>query len=118
MRLLCQPLLFFLVLLFLAGCTTKDYRTASRASAGVAPSPATSREAVLQIYGAPPWGWRGWFAIHTWIAAKPANAEFYSAGSFSPASACGPSDTACGAPASAGGAPDIGSVNPPSPEAN
>ena len=77
MRLLCKPLLFFLVLLFLAGCTTKDYRTASRASAGVAPSPATSREAVLQIYGAPTWGWRGWFAIHTWIAAKPANAESY-----------------------------------------
>jgi hypothetical protein len=32
---------------------------------------------VLLIYGAPAWGWRGWFAIHTWIAAKPTNEEFY-----------------------------------------
>jgi uncharacterized protein YceK len=77
MRLLCKLLLFSLIFLFLTGCTTKDYRTASRESAGVAPSPSTSREAVLQIYGAPTWGWRGWFAIHTWIAAKPANAESY-----------------------------------------
>lgn len=41
------------------------------------PFPTASKEAVLQIYGAPAWGWRGWFAIHTWIATKPANAEFY-----------------------------------------
>jgi hypothetical protein len=25
---------------------------------------------VLQVYGASAWGWRGLFAIHTWIAAK------------------------------------------------
>jgi hypothetical protein len=77
MRLLHNPILFSLLLLCLTGCTTRDYRTASRASAGMAPSPAASSEAVLQIYGAPTWGWRGWFAIHTWIATKPANAESY-----------------------------------------
>ena len=70
-------ILFSLILLVLTGCSTKDYRTASRESAGIAPSPTASREAVLQIYGAPAWGWRGWFAIHTWIATKPANAESY-----------------------------------------
>lgn len=70
-------LLFSLILLALTGCSTKDHRTASREPAGIAPSPAISREAVLHIYGAPAWGWRGWFAIHTWIAAKPANAEAY-----------------------------------------
>jgi hypothetical protein len=47
-----------------------DWRTASRQSAGIAPDPAITKEAVLHVYGADAWGWRGWFAIHTWIAAK------------------------------------------------
>jgi len=48
----------------------KTWRTASRQSAGMAPGPSVTKEAVLQVYGADTWGWRGWFAIHTWIAAK------------------------------------------------
>lgn len=57
--------------LVLSGCTSSgDWRTASRESAQLAPDPATTEEAVLQVYGADAWGWRGWFAIHTWIAAK------------------------------------------------
>ena len=48
----------------------KDWRTASRESAEIAPDPSITNEAVLHIYGANAWGWRGWFAIHTWIAAK------------------------------------------------
>lgn len=70
-------LLFSLLIFSLTGCTTKDHHTASREPAGIAPSPAVNREAVLQIYGAPTWGWRGWFAIHTWIAAKSTNEESY-----------------------------------------
>ena len=70
--LLLIPLIFSL-----AGCAPKDYRTASRESAGIAPNPLTSREAVVQVYGASAWGWRGWFAIHTWVATKPANADSY-----------------------------------------
>jgi hypothetical protein len=69
--------LLFLILAALAGCAAKDYRTASRESAGIAPDPATNREAVLQIYAAPAWGWRGWFAVHTWLATKPVNADSY-----------------------------------------
>jgi hypothetical protein len=54
----------------LNGYTAKDWRTASRESAKIAPDPSTTPEAVLHVYGAKAWGWRGWFAIHTWIAAK------------------------------------------------
>ena len=43
------------------GCSTdKSWRTASRESAGIAPDPAATHEAVLHVYGADAWGWRGW----------------------------------------------------------
>jgi hypothetical protein len=59
----------FLVGLVGSGCSSgNDWRTASRASAGIAPNPAETHEAVLHVYGARAWEWRGWFAIHTWIA--------------------------------------------------
>lgn len=66
-----------LLLASLLGCATKDYRTASRESAGIAPDPSTNHEAVVQVYGASTWGWRGWFAIHTWIATKSTDAAAY-----------------------------------------
>ncbi len=61
---------FSLLLLLLPACSNKDWRTASRETSGIAPDPLVMKEAVLQVYGASAWGWRGWFAIHTWIAAK------------------------------------------------
>ena len=73
-----QVLVLVLHGLILAGCSgDKDWRTASRESAGIAPDPASTREAVLQVYGARAWGWRGWFAIHTWIAAKHTDETSY-----------------------------------------
>lgn len=57
--------------------TVEDWRTASRESAEIAPDPSTSKEAVLHVYGANAWGWRGWFAIHTWIAAKKTGETAY-----------------------------------------
>ena len=64
-------LLLGLTLFLLPGCSANtDWRTASREPAGIAPNPLVTKEAVLQVYGATTWGWRGWFAIHTWIAAK------------------------------------------------
>lgn len=53
------------------------WRTASRISAGIAPDPVLTPEAVVQVYGARAFGWRGYFGIHTWIAVKPANAQIY-----------------------------------------
>ena len=59
------------ILLLASACSSgRDWRTASRESAGIAPDPAKTPEAVLLVYGADAWGWRGWFAIHTWVAAK------------------------------------------------
>jgi hypothetical protein len=67
-----------LMALFLTGCSSgKDWRTASRESAGLAPDPDLTHEAVVQVYGADAWGWRGWFAIHTWIAVKRSGEGFY-----------------------------------------
>lgn len=64
--------------LFLFSCSSnKDWRTASRESAGIAPDPAETNEAILHVYGADTWGWRGWFSIHTWIAAKRAGEAVY-----------------------------------------
>lgn len=63
--------------LFLLGCSNNDWRSTTRASAGIAPDPKTTPEAVLQVYGADVYGWRGIFAIHTWISVKPANADRY-----------------------------------------
>lgn len=68
--------LLILVLVLLAGCAG-DWRTASRAPAGIAPAAASTSEAVIQVYTAPTWGWRGWFAVHTWIAMKPEAAQGY-----------------------------------------
>ena len=46
-------------------------------SIGQAPDPAESREAIIQVYAARVWGWRGAFAVHTWIAVKLENAATF-----------------------------------------
>jgi hypothetical protein len=43
----------------------------------LAPDPVEFTDAVIQVYGADVWGFRGNFAIHTWLAVKPENAENY-----------------------------------------
>ncbi len=54
-----------------------DWRTASRAPVGLAPDPARTAEAVVQVYAARAVGVRGLFGVHSWIAVKPASARAY-----------------------------------------
>ena len=56
---------------------SRDWRTASTAPVGLAPDPVTAREPVVQVYAARTVGWRGAFAVHTWLAAKPQDADTY-----------------------------------------
>jgi hypothetical protein len=49
----------------------------SREPSGQAPDPATTPEAVVQVYAARTVGWRGLLAVHTWIAVKPSGAPSY-----------------------------------------
>lgn len=72
-----RKILLIFLLVALTGCTTKFWRTTSREPAGIAPDPATSREAVLQVYGAASWGVPGLIAIHTWIAGKASHETSY-----------------------------------------
>jgi hypothetical protein len=55
----------------------RDFRTADRSSAGIAPRPEITPEAIVQIYYARALNWRGIFGVHTWIATKPQNAQEY-----------------------------------------
>ena len=68
------------VLLFLgllASCSNSDWREASREPAGMAVDPTTEKRAVIEVYAADAFSWRGWFAVHTWIAVKPQDATEY-----------------------------------------
>src|SRR5262245_28416999 len=44
---------------------------------GLAPDPASTPQAVIQIYAARAVSWRGVFSVHTWLALKPTGAERY-----------------------------------------
>ena len=51
----------------------QDWRTADRSSAGIAPDPRNTPEAVVQVYAARAFNWRGALAVHTWV---PASGDF------------------------------------------
>ena len=71
-----------LLLALAAGCSAvgrvgQSWWELRRDSSGQAPDPATTRDAVVQVYAARTVGWRGVMAVHTWIAVKPSDAEAY-----------------------------------------
>ncbi len=51
---------------------------ARRDPSGLAPDPATTPEAVIQVYAARAVKWRGAFAVHSWVVVKPSAAQRYS----------------------------------------
>ncbi|GAA0814121.1 DUF3750 domain-containing protein [Colwellia sp. D2M02] len=67
-----------LLLLFVNACSNNDWRTASREPAGIAPVPSEESRAVIEFYAADAFSWRGWFAVHPWIAIKEEQASEYS----------------------------------------
>jgi hypothetical protein len=46
-------------------------------SAGLAPDPAITPEAVVQVYAARAWGWKGILAVHSWIVMKREGASAF-----------------------------------------
>lgn len=54
-----------------------SWSQAPRHSTGLAPNPAAHRAAVVQVYAARAFNWRGIFAIHPWISIKPEDADSY-----------------------------------------
>ena len=57
---------------------TRSWRTAARHSAGIAPDPVRLADtAVVQVYAAATYGWRGYFAVHPWIIYKRAGDTAY-----------------------------------------
>ncbi|WP_041583461.1 DUF3750 domain-containing protein [Bdellovibrio bacteriovorus] len=55
----------------------QDWRTATRDSAHLAPTPQEEKGAVVQVYAARTVSWRGYFAVHSWIATKAKGADHY-----------------------------------------
>lgn len=57
--------------------SAQDWRTADRSSMGLAALPEQESEALVQIYAARAFRWRGYFAVHTWVATKEKDAKAY-----------------------------------------
>lgn len=72
-----KSILIFFLLSLVVGCTNTNWRTASREPAGLAVNPAQDKQAVIEVYAADAFSWRGWFAVHTWIAVKEQDAPEY-----------------------------------------
>ena len=53
------------------------WQKANRDSAGIAPQPETEKEAIVQVYAARTYNWRGYFAVHPWVSVKKKNEDFY-----------------------------------------
>jgi hypothetical protein len=71
--------IFVVIFIFglLVSCSNNNWRDASLEPAGIAADPSIQKNAVIEVYAADAFSWRGWFAVHTWIAVKPQDAVEY-----------------------------------------
>lgn len=76
-----RTIIIFLLVVFGSAVTAfdrhsvhADWWSASREPIGIAPDPAIDTEAIIQVYAARAYNWRGYFGVHTWIAVKPTDA--------------------------------------------
>jgi hypothetical protein len=61
-----------------SGEVSRPWHAAARHSAGIAPDPARmAGTAIVQVYSAPAYGWRGLFAQHPWIIFKRAGEKAF-----------------------------------------
>ncbi|MEA9388958.1 DUF3750 domain-containing protein [Acerihabitans sp. TG2] len=61
-----------------SGAKNQSWATAPRYSAGIAPNPVQlEHSAIVQVYVAKTYGWRGMFAVHPWIIYKRAGETAY-----------------------------------------
>src|ERR1700761_3162370 len=80
LRLALSFLVLFVLPLFVSACvfgrdSAVPWYEARRDATGLAPDPATTPQAVSQVYAARAVWWRGIFAVHTWIVVKPTKAR-------------------------------------------
>jgi hypothetical protein len=78
-RLALSLLIVFVLPLLVSACvfgrdSSVPWYDARRDATGLAPDPAATPEAVIQVYAARAVSWRGIFAVHTWIVVKPTDA--------------------------------------------
>jgi Protein of unknown function (DUF3750) len=59
------------------GNSERTWWNARRDSAQLSPLPENHPGAIVQVFGARTWGWRGNFAVHTWIAFKKKDSTNY-----------------------------------------
>ncbi|QDG77629.1 DUF3750 domain-containing protein [Labrenzia sp. PHM005] len=57
--------------------TSAHWSTASRAPLGIAPDPRNERQAIIQVYAARAFSWRGYFGVHSWISIKAPEAAHF-----------------------------------------
>ncbi len=60
---------------FIYSARAEHWSRARWDATGLAPTPAEHPDAVVQVYAARTWGWKGAFAVHSWIVLKPEGAS-------------------------------------------
>ena len=70
-------ILFLATLIGINACQHQERNFYDRTSMALAPTPTKHEEAVVQVYAARAARWRGYFAVHCWLAFKEKGARQY-----------------------------------------